>query len=53
MARGIGERNTYSTMQARIGRSKNSLIVLEEVRGDILKWTTSNFVKSIQLMIMY
>ena len=35
----------YSTMQARIGRSKNSLIVLEEVRGDILKWTTSNFVK--------
>ena len=35
----------YSTMQVRIGRSPNTLIVLEEVQDDILKWTSSNFVK--------
>ena len=32
-------------MQVRIGRSPNTLIVLEEVQDDILKWTSSNFVK--------
>ena len=35
----------YSTLQARIGRSENSLIVLEEIRGDLMKWTSSNKVK--------
>ena len=30
----------YSTMQVRIGRSPNTLIVLEEVQDDILKWTS-------------
>ncbi len=35
----------YSSKQARIGRSQNSLIVLEEVKGDILKWTSSNYIK--------
>ena len=35
----------YSTKQARIGRSKNSIIVLEEINEDIYKWTSSNFVK--------
>ena len=35
----------YSTIQARIGRSENSLIVLEEIRGNIRKWTSSNNVK--------
>ena len=39
------EKVPYASKQARIGRSKNSLIVLEEVNNDILKWTTSNFVK--------
>ena len=32
----------YSTKQARIGRSKNSIIVLEEINEDIYKWTSSN-----------
>ena len=35
----------YSTIQVRIGRSPNTLIVLEEVQDDTLKWTSSNFVK--------
>lgn len=35
----------FSSMQARIGKSSNSLIVLEEVKGDILKWTSSNNIK--------
>ena len=35
----------YSSMQARIGKSSNSLIVLEEVKGDVLKWTSSNNIK--------
>tara|TARA_B100000989_G_scaffold176892_1_gene132811 strand:- start:500 stop:1168 length:669 start_codon:yes stop_codon:yes gene_type:complete len=35
----------YSNMQVRIGRSSNTLIVLEEVQDDVLKWTSSNFVK--------
>ncbi len=35
----------YASMQARLGNSNNSLIVLEEDRNDILKWTTSNYVK--------
>lgn len=35
----------YASMQARLGNSSNSLIVLEEDRNNILKWTTSNFVK--------
>ena len=30
---------SYSTIQTRIGRSENSLIVLEEIRGNIRKWT--------------
>ena len=35
----------YASMQARLGNSNNSLIVLEEDKNDILKWTTSNYVK--------
>lgn len=35
----------FSSMQARIGKSRNSLIVLEEVKGDVLKWTSSNNIK--------
>ncbi len=35
----------YASMQARLGNSENSLIVLEEDRNNILKWTTSNYVK--------
>lgn len=35
----------YASLQARIGRSQNILIVLEEVNQDIFKWTSSNFVK--------
>jgi hypothetical protein len=35
----------YANIQARIGRSQNSLIILEEVQDDILKWTSSNLVK--------
>ncbi len=36
---------SFASMQARIGRSKNSLIVLEEERDNILKWTSSNNIK--------
>ena len=32
-------------MQARIGRSNNSVIVLEEDQNNILKWTSSNLIK--------
>ena len=32
-------------MQARVGNAPNSLVVLEEVNGDTLKWTSSNFIK--------
>ncbi len=35
----------FSSMQARIGNAPNSLVVLEEVNGDTLKWTSSNFIK--------
>ena len=35
----------YDTMQVSIGRSENTLIVLEEVIGESLKWTSSNLVK--------
>ena len=35
----------FATMQARFGKSKNSLIVLEEVKNDVLKWTSSNSIK--------
>ena len=35
----------FSSMQARIGKSRNSLIVLEEVKGGVLKWTSSNNIK--------
>jgi hypothetical protein len=35
----------YDVMQARIGRTPFSLVVLEEVLGNELKWTSSNFVK--------
>ena len=32
----------YDTMQVSIGRSENTLIVLEEVNGENFKWTSSN-----------
>ena len=35
----------FSTMQARVGNIENSLVVLEEIQGDIYKWTSSNFIK--------
>ncbi len=35
----------YASMQVRLGRTQNTLIVLEEVQGEILKWTSSNLVK--------
>ena len=35
----------FSSMQARVGNAPNSLVVLEEVNGDTLKWTSSNFIK--------
>ena len=35
----------FATMQARIGRSNNSIIVLEEEQNNILKWTSSNLIK--------
>ena len=35
----------YDTMQVSIGRSENTLIVLEEVNGENFKWTSSNLVK--------
>ena len=35
----------FATMQARFGKSKNSLIVLEEEKNDVLKWTSSNLIK--------
>jgi hypothetical protein len=35
----------FATMQARIGRSNNSIIVLEEDQNGILKWTSSNLIK--------
>ena len=37
--------NSFSTMQARVGNIENSLVVLEEIQGDIYKWTSSNFIK--------
>tara|TARA_A200000113_G_C8867633_1_gene355338 strand:+ start:2731 stop:3387 length:657 start_codon:yes stop_codon:yes gene_type:complete len=35
----------YASIQARIGRSQNALIVLEDVQDNTLKWTSSNLVK--------
>ena len=35
----------YASIQARIGRSQNVLIVLEDVLDNTLKWTSSNLVK--------
>ncbi len=35
----------YASMQVRLGRTQNTLIVLEEVQDEILKWTSSNLVK--------
>lgn len=35
----------YASMQVRLGRTQKTLLVLEEVQGDILKWTSSNLVK--------
>ncbi len=35
----------YASMQARIGKSPNTLIVLEQVDNDIFKWTSSNLIK--------
>ena len=39
------EKIKFSTKQARIGRTSNTIIVLEEINEDILKWTSSNDVK--------
>ena len=41
----IIEKIPYSTMQARFGRAPNTVIVLEEIRDNIYKWTSSNFIK--------
>ena len=35
----------YASMQARLGRSQNTLLILEEEKEGVLKWTSSNFVK--------
>jgi hypothetical protein len=35
----------YASMQARIGKTPNTLIVLEQVNNDIFKWTSSNLIK--------
>ena len=35
----------FASIQARIGRSQNALIVLEDVQDNTLKWTSSNLVK--------
>ena len=35
----------YASIQARIGKSQNVLIVLEDVLDNTLKWTSSNLVK--------
>ncbi len=39
------EKIPYDVMQARLGRGKNILIVLEEIKDDTLKWTSSNQIK--------
>ena len=41
----IIEKIPYSTMQARLGKAPNTVIVLEEIRDNIYKWTSSNFIK--------
>ena len=35
----------YASMQVRLGRNQNTLIILEEEKDDILKWTSSNLIK--------
>ncbi len=35
----------YASMQVSLGNSDNALIVLEEDRGNFLKWTSSNLLK--------
>ena len=40
----IIEKIPYSTMQARLGKAPNTVIVLEEIRDNIYKWTSSNFI---------
>ena len=35
----------YASMQVRLGRNQNTLIILEEEIDDILKWTSSNLIK--------
>tara|TARA_B100000575_G_C23132834_1_gene657431 strand:- start:841 stop:1473 length:633 start_codon:yes stop_codon:yes gene_type:complete len=35
----------YASMQVRLGRAPNVLVVLEEDRQGVLKWTTSNQIK--------
>tara|TARA_A200000113_G_scaffold211970_1_gene213106 strand:- start:536 stop:1168 length:633 start_codon:yes stop_codon:yes gene_type:complete len=35
----------YASMQVRLGRTPNVLVVLEEDRQGVLKWTTSNQIK--------
>ncbi len=35
----------YASMQVRLGRNENTLIILEEEKNDILKWTSSNLIK--------
>ncbi len=35
----------YASMQVRLGRSDNTLLILEEEKNGILKWTSSNLIK--------
>tara|TARA_B100000989_G_C19387658_1_gene404341 strand:- start:101 stop:754 length:654 start_codon:yes stop_codon:yes gene_type:complete len=35
----------YASMQARLGRGNNTLLILEEDQEGILKWTSSNLIK--------
>lgn len=37
--------NPYASIQVRIGRGQNALIVLEEASDEYLKWTSSNLIK--------
>ena len=35
----------YASLQVRLGRGQNTIMVLEEVDQEILKWTSSNLIK--------
>ena len=35
----------YSTIQVRLGRSDNTVLVLEEINNNSYKWTSSNLIK--------